>query len=39
VTNLVIFKAYKVVLIAATKELSTFWDSYSQLVDNLGDRV
>ena len=22
-----------------TQELSTVWDSYSQLVDNLGDRV
>ena len=38
-TNLVTFEDYKVVLIAATQELSTVWDSYSQLVDNLVDRV
>lgn len=38
-TNLVTFEDYKVVLIAVNKELSTVWDSYSQIVDNLGDRV
>jgi len=38
-TNLITFEDYKVVLIAGTQELSTAWDSYSQLVDNLGDRV
>ena len=39
VTNLVTFEDYKVVLIPVTQELSTVWDSYSQIVDNLGDRV
>ena len=39
VTNLVTFEDYKVVLIPINKELSTAWDSCSQLVDNLGDRV
>ena len=36
-SDLVTFEDYKVVLIAATPELSTVWDSYSQIVDNLGD--
>ena len=36
-TNLVTFEDYKVVLIPVNKELSTAWDSYSQIVDNLGD--
>ena len=38
-TNLVTVEDYKVVLIPVNKELRTVWDSYSQIVDNLGDRV
>jgi len=39
VTNLVTFEDYKVVLITATQELSTVWDSYSQIVDNFQKSV